>query len=238
MTELEVRLLDLGRLLDVPEAPDLVDGVLGRIGPRRARRPRRWTLAVALVLLAGAAATLAIPSARSAFLRILHIGGESIAIVDELPQVRPELNLAVALGDRITLEEARRGAGFRLRALDERPDAVYRSDRGTIWFLYGSPEHVRLLVAQTRGGFDQDVLFKKVASPGTHIELVSVAGSQGAFLSGKPHFVLLLDENGTPIGESTRLARNVLVWAAGGVAYRLEGGFTKRQALELARSLR
>jgi hypothetical protein len=238
MTELELRLVELGRVLDVPETPDLAGPVLARIGPRPARRVPRWALAAALVVVAALAATLAIPSARSAFLRFLHIGGEEIAVVDELPRITPQLDLTIALCDRITLDEARRGAGFRLRELDEAPDAVYRSDRGTIWFLYGSPARVRLLVAQTKGGFDPYVMVKKVATRQTHVRVVKVNGANGAFISGRPHFVMLLDEQGYPIDETTRLARNVLVWASSGVAYRLEGDFALAEALELARALR
>jgi hypothetical protein len=50
--------------------------------------------------------------------------------------------------------------------------------------------------------------------------------------------VLLFDERGEVIEESVRLARSVLVWEANGVAYRLEGDFTRDEALALAASLR
>ncbi len=46
---------------------------------------------------------------------------------------------------------------------------------------------------------------------------------------------MLLDEFGNPVEESARLARNVLVWEEDGIAFRLEGDFTKEEALELAR---
>jgi hypothetical protein len=239
VTELELRLVELGRELDMPEAPDLAEPVRVRIEPRSpSRRPPRWALAAALVVLAALAATLAIPPARSAFLRVLHLGGAEISIVDEVPAVTPQLNLDLALGQRISLATARRGAGFQLRELDEAPNAVYRSERGTIWFLYGRPSKVRLLVAQTRGGFDPDLMFKKLAAPDTHVRIVDVNGSRGAYISGRPHLVMLLDRDGEPIAESTRLARNVLIWASDGVAFRLEGRFSETRALELARALR
>ena len=50
--------------------------------------------------------------------------------------------------------------------------------------------------------------------------------------------VLLLDEFGTEIPESARLARDVLVWAERGRTVRLEGDLTLGRALELADSLR
>jgi hypothetical protein len=239
MTELERALVAIGRELDVPETPDLVPAVLEHLAPRPQRRPRRrWTLAVALAVVAALAATLAIPDARSALLRFLHIGGERIEFVDELPEVTAQPDLGFILGQPVSLAEARRTAGFDLRELDEPPDVVYLGERGTVWFLYGTPERVRLLVAQTpRLRFDPAII-KKVAGQGTQLENVSVNGSPGVFLSGEPHFVLLMDDNGEVIQESGRLARNTLVWSEAGVAYRLEGDFSRSEALDLARSLR
>lgn len=242
MNELERALTALSPEIAVPEAPDLVPAVLARIQPRRERRPqpRRWVLAVALVVLALLGATLAIPDARSALFRILHIGGERIEFVDELPAVPPSpaVDLDVVLGQRVTLEEARREAGFDLRELEETPDRVYLGDRGTVWFLYGTPERVRLLVAQTPLLLvDQQLILKKLAGPDTRVEQVVVDGSTGYFLSGAPHLVLLLDANGDVVEESARLAKNVLVWESGGVAYRLEGDFGKEDALRLASML-
>ena len=240
MSALELRLLELGRELDVPETPDLAPAVMTQIALRTRRSPRRrWVLAVALALVAAVGATLAIPPARSAFLRILHIGGEEIRIVDELPPVEPQLNLEVALGPRVTLAEAQRRFPSRLRALDEKPDAVYFSAQTrTVWFLYGTPEHVRLLLAQTPGSVDRGIALKKMAAEGTRFEYVDVGGAQGLYLSGKPHLVILLDPNGQAMGETVRLARNVLLWSEGGVAYRLEGELTRENALELAAQLR
>jgi hypothetical protein len=245
VTELERALLDLGRELDVPAPPDVSPAVLARI-ERRGRvthrfRRRRVAIAVALAVLAAVDATLAVPDARSALFRVLHIGGERIEFVAELPAISPDepgLGLDVLLGERVSLEEARRRAAFPLRELDEPPDRAYVGPRETIWFLYGSPERVRLLVAQTPL-FTVDEIFirKKLAGAGTRVDEVSVRGTSGFFIGGAPHALILLDESGAPVEESFRLARHVLVWEEDGVAFRLEGDFTRDQALELAASL-
>jgi hypothetical protein len=149
------------------------------------------------------------------------------------------IDLELFLGSRVSLEEARRTAGFELRELDDEPDRVYVDVNGTVWFLYGSPEEVRLLVAQTPlQSVDQELLLKKLSGPGTHVEPVSVDGSPGVYLGGEAHFLVLLDEFGNPVEESARLARDVLLWESGGVAYRLEGEFGRDRALELAAGLR
>lgn len=243
MSELERALVTLGRELEIPEAPDVVPAVLQQLagGERRRTRSRRWVLAVALAALAVLAATLAVPEARSALFRVLHIGGERIEHVDELPEVAPdpaELDLDQALGERVSLAEARRRAGFDLRELEDAPDRVYLGDRGTVWFLYGEPSNVRLLVAQTPRVRVDEILIKKLVGSATAVEPVAVGGARGYYIDGAPHVVLLLDEQGHPVEESIRLARNVLVWEKDGVGFRLEGGFTRKQALELAGSLR
>jgi hypothetical protein len=219
--------------------------VLASIRPRQRSwvPPRRLALVFALVLVALLAATLAIPDARSALLRILHIGGERIEFVDDLPSVPPAspgLDLNAVLGERMSLQEVRGRAGFDLRELEETPDRVYLGDRGTVWFLYGTPERVRLLVAQTPLVFVDDALIlKKLAGRDTTVEQVVLAdGSRGFFLSGEPHLVLLLDEAGNVVEETARLAQNVLVWSSGGNAYRLEGDFDRENALRLADALR
>jgi hypothetical protein len=241
MSELERALLALGRELAVPETPDLVQAVRAELASARREAPtrRRWALAVALAVVALLGATLAIPDARSAFLRIFDIGGERIELVDELPEIPLEDELELTLGDPSSLEEARRASGFPLRELDEAPDRVYFGDRGTVWFLYGDSARPRLLVAQTPlSTVDPEALYKKLAAEGTSVELVDVDGSPGAFLSGEPHFLFLVDEDGQAVGDSARLARNVLLWDEGGVAYRLEGEFDLDEALRLADDLR
>lgn len=244
MNELECALVALGRDLDVPETPDVVPSVLqgleSRDRPRGTRRRR--ALAVAIAVLAALTAALAVPAARSALFRVLHIGGERIELVDELPRVVPDpagLDLELALGDRISVAEARRRAGFDLRELEEAPDRVYLDSRGMVWFLYGRPSNVRLLVAQTSQlAVDPELILKKLVGPGTSVEPVLVDGARGVYISGDTHFLVFLDEQGNPVEESARLARNVLVWERDGVALRLEGDLTKEQALELAESLR
>jgi hypothetical protein len=238
---LEQQLVALGRALDVPAAPDVVPVVLAQIGEQRpAPRRRRFVLALAVVALAALLATLAVPDARSALLRFLHIGGERIELVDELPEVTPtppELDLM--LGLRVPLAEARRRATFELLELDETPDAVYLGDRGTVWFLYGRPDVARLLIAQTpRVRPDEAYFLKKLAPTGTSVEPVRVRGARAYFLSGEPHLLLLVDANGRTLEESARLARNVLVWEEEGRTVRLEGDLTRAEAIELAESLR
>lgn len=242
MTELERMLVAVGRELDVPATPDLAASVVARLEPRRtrSRSSRPLALAFAAVLAAALLATFAIPDARSAVLRFFGIGGVQIELVDELPEVpRDPVELELTLGDPVSRAEARQRAGFPLLELDETPDAVYLGERGTVWFVYGKPDAVRLLVAQTPNvRVDEPSLFKKLAAEGTSVNDVTVRGEDGFFLGGDPHLVFLVDEGGEVVGESARLAQEVLVWTESGRTVRLEGDLSEEEALRVAASLR
>ena len=139
----------------------------------------------------------------------------------------------------MSLAEARRRAGYDLLELEEKPDRVYLGPRDSVWFLYGSPDAVRLLVAQTpRVRVDEDFILKKLAAAGTRVEEATVRGRPAFFLSGAEHGVLLLDENGFVIQESARLAQDVLVWEEDGRTLRLEGDFSLDEAVAIADRLR
>ena len=200
---------------------------------------RRWVLAIALVVVAALAATLAIPDARSALFRFLSIGGERIEVVDSLPEVPVQEDLALTLGEEITLEEARAASEFPLRELDEPPGPRVpgRSGNGLVPVRIGGA--ARLLVAQSalRLPADEEILLKKLAGPETRVERVDVDGSPGVFLSGESHFLFLLDENGLVVEDSARLAHDVLIWERDGVGYRLEGDFELEEARRIAESM-
>lgn len=240
MSELERALVALGRELAVPAAPDLAPHVLARISSPapRDRRGRRLVLVAAVVLLAALLAVLAVPDARSALARFLHIGAVRVEVVDDLPEVRPaEGGLEHTLGLEVPLEEARRRVGFELLELDEPPDRVYVAADDTVWFLYGEPDAVRLLVAQTASLTVDPPFLTKLVDAGTTIRGVRVRGRPAFHLSGGPHTVFLVDELGRPVEESVRLARDVLLWIEGGRTVRLEGDFDEAAARRLAESL-
>jgi hypothetical protein len=244
VSEVEHALVALGRELAVPEPPDVAPRVLGALeAPSQRSRPRlRVAVVVAAVLVAGVLAALAVPEARSALARFFHIGTVRIEVVDELPSVAPEppeLDLGAALGERVSLAEARRRSGDALLELEQEPDAVYVGPRDSVWFVYGAPGGVRLLVAQTsRLSIDEGFILKKLVAAGTAVEGTTVRGRPAYFLSGEPHEILLVDEHGVPALETIRLARDVLLWEEGGRTLRLEGDFSLDEAVEIAESLR
>src|SRR5256885_16974393 len=98
--ELERELRDLD--VEWPQTPEL-RLVLGERPRRRSRRP--LYAAIALVLV-GLAAAFAVPQSRGAILRFLHLGGQTIQVVDTLPPAQ-ERPLAERLGSLVAVEPAR-----------------------------------------------------------------------------------------------------------------------------------
>jgi hypothetical protein len=229
MTERELHAL--ARYVDFPAERDLAPAVRTRLTARPERRRRALVAALAALVLALAVA-FAVPPARSAILRFLHLQGVTIERVDRLPEVRTSRPLD--LGKPIRLGEARGTIRFRplTSALLGEPDRITWDGR-QLWLVYG---HTRLLVSQFLAS-GVPVYIKKVAEPGTTITPVVVDGGRGFFLSGARHF-LYLAPTGIVLDERVRLARNVLLWEHGPLTLRLEGELTLAQALRIARSFR
>jgi hypothetical protein len=240
MAELERELLELGRTLEFPQAPDITVAFRARIlrPPRRLPLRRALVLAFAvLLLLAGTA--LAVPQSRSAILHFFHIGGVTIKRVDALPPMAPRRPLT--LGQPVSLAAARERVEFRvLVPADLPPEQVFVSSYppgGQVAFLYGSRSQPRLFVTQFRATETATYAFKMVG-PGTTVELVRVGDEPAVWVAGQPHHFVYVDTNGDIQFETLRLAGNTLLWEHDGVTIRLEGGFTKAEAIRLARSFR
>ena len=249
---LEAALRDLGRRLDVPPPPDVTDvtaAVRARLAAPpptagRRRRLRRAVAAVAAMVLAFAAVTAASPAVRAALVDLLRFAGVEIrqepgppvSGTGELPGAR-----------RVDLAEARRAAAFPVLVADAlgRPDEVLLSDGRpprVVSLLYlagpGRPAPAAGDVAVRLDEFDAQgpPAFEKFAAS-SGVERVSVGSSTGIWVPG-PHEVLYVDRTGTWRAESAHLAANTLIWRTRGVTLRLEGRYTKAEALAVARTVR
>lgn len=239
MSELERALLAVGRDLDFPATPDLTGRVRSRLA--EGRRPSvfsRRALVVALAVLAVAVgAVLAVPQARSTIRDWLGIGNVTIRYVEELPPVE-QATAGLELGERMSIEEARERAGFRVRVptvegLDAPPKVYYNEQSSQVAFLYGSEEEPKLLITQAdaRGAIEKIVNLNV-----TDRELVVVEpGYAGVWLYGEKHAIFYPS---TDHEEPFRLVGNALVYEVDGVTVRIEAEISKDEALRIARSLR
>ena len=213
MTELELELRDLGAHLDVPPMPPLAAAVLARLAHGRRRR-RALVLAVTTVVVALGVA-LAVPASRAALLRLFHLRGATVTLVDKLPPVTTR----GPLGEPIPLD----GAPFRLLLPSgRRPEQVYMGDGG-YWLRYPG-----LLLFEFESGGGPEVI-KKVAL-GTDVEYVDVDGEPGIWIGGR-HAVYL--PGGPP-----RTSGHALIWQHGRLTLRLEAAVGRERALAVARSVR
>ena len=229
MAEVERELRDLGRLLAFPPEPDLVPAVLARLDEPRPRFGRRRLLVVALAaLVAAIAIAFAVPPARTAILRFFHIGGETIERVQTLPPAQRRSPVA-GLAGPMSVASASRRAGFE-PSLPPSHGRVYAADGIVSTYL-----RPRVVLSEFRGdlGFT-----KKVVTPKTHIEPLTVDGHDGLWLEGAPHVVMYFDSRNLVHNGVVRLAGNVLVWSRGSLTFRLEGPLTKDEALRLAKTVR
>jgi hypothetical protein len=259
VTELERRLVALGEVVVYPPTPDLaarVRATLDTGAPQRRRAPRLpWGLAPRHALVAALAflvvatgVTMAVsPSARSAILRWLGIGGVRVTRVEELPPTRAGADLS--LGERVTLAQARRRAGFPVvipGALGS-PDEVHFSrdfPRGVVSLVYRprpglprpGPSGVSVLLTEFSGSVGEYV--QKMAGPGIRIRRVAVRGEPGLLITGPLHAVIFEDARGDVRQDRPRLASNTLLWERGTVSLRLEADLGPRRLLEIARSVR
>jgi hypothetical protein len=217
--EAELRALEV----EWPETPHLELVLEPR--PRRDRRPLVVAVALAVVALAAA---LAVPQSRGAILRLFHLGGATVKVVDTLPRA-DERPLTEGLGPVVSLDSARRVLpGLLLPPLDPVPPLHFGSGQ-VVSVVFEHESHPVLLSELPAGG---GMYLKKLASGGSQIEPLRVRGDEGLWISGGPHVVYF------PY-RSPRLAGNVLLWATGSTTYRLEGpNLTQADALAIAESLR
>jgi hypothetical protein len=227
-----------------PDTPDVAAAVAGRLAapPRRLGWPA-WQVAVALGA-ALIAIVMAVPPARSAILDWFGFG--SVRIVREEPQPS-RFGSGLALGEPVTLAQARRPAGFTpvVPAAVGPPDAVYVS-RGRVDFVYrprpGLPRSgttgVGLLVTQFRAVATP--LIEKTVGGGSRVERARVGGDPAFFISGAEHgFAYQPERSSYGAFEEQRLAGNTLVVdRRDGLLLRLEGELSRAEAVRIAASAR
>lgn len=255
---LERDLRDLAHALDYPAATTIAPKVRARLNAVPEQRAPFWlgwvgtprrtlvSLAVAFVLLF--ALVLAVsPGTRTTVADRLGVPGIDISN-DAAPMTATGTDLA--LGRDVTLQYATNRAGFATvsppLALGD-PDAVFLNEQtgGTqIAYIYAPradlPEvadtGVGLLVLQFIGETNESFIQKQLRADST-IELVSVDGKPGYWISGEPHVFFYQDFSGAIREETIRLAGNVLLWEDAGRTLRIESALNRDAAIRIAESM-
>ena len=245
-------LADLSRDLAYPATPSIASAVTLRLREGSAkgrRRGRRWALParsiafalLALLVLAGAAVAFGIV-----------IGGLRISFAPGTP---PPLPSAVvqsrAFGSKVSLDEARRRAGFgvlvpSLAAIGQ-PEHVYFNgvpSGGTVSLVWGpqpgypaSVTGVGLVVTEFQATVDPAV-WEKLLYEGTSVSDTLVNGHAALWISGGEHTFFYRDSSGRRVDSSLQVVGDTLIWQRNGLVLRVEGAPSLSAAAEVARSLR
>jgi len=261
--QLERELVELGRRLDVPAPPQVATAVrrriesqteaggplpipTGRPGPSQSRAwwlsPRLLQSAAALLLIFVALFALS-PQVRAAVRDVLQFAG--IELHEESAPVRPSPTSLPSLpGERtVTLAEAQAQADFTIRVPAElgTPDEVRVAD--------GEPPRVVSLIyhagpgrpaADSSGVAIRIDEFAGSVTPvyekyGVQVEKVLIDGSLGIWVP-RPHTLMYIDRSGTFRQEAARMSAQTLIWQVGATTLRMEGDFSKEEAIGIARS--
>lgn len=257
---IEAMLTDLGRHLDLPAAADPVPGVLARLAspePPRVpwwQRPRRMALAAAVAVLALLVGLT--PAGQAVASRVLDAFGVVLRLgspqapdrPERLPGETPVTGSSAGTGtprgpSSSALERARAQVRFRVVVPDTLgvPDQVLVSDGGRVLSLVyragpGRPAPGAGGVSARLDEFDggvEPVFYKTL---GVSAEFVELPGGGSAVWIEQPHDVVYVGADGRPRTGSAHLASRTLIWEVGGVTLRLEGDFTREQAVAAATS--
>jgi hypothetical protein len=220
MADLEQRLRSAGTGIDWPPTP----APRLRLEPRRARErlPVRPVWIALAVLLLAAAVALSVPAARSAILRVFHLGGVTVERVDVLPPAQ-ERPLSAGLGPVVGDAAVRTALGGLMRLPSGTRTPRFHLLGGVVSVVLATPQPIVLSELRSDA-----VLLKKIAGTTTQVTWLQVEGRPAIWITGAGHVVVFPRA-------SARLAGNALVWESGGITYRLEGrGLSRAAALRVA----
>jgi hypothetical protein len=171
-----------------------------------------------------------VPGTRRAVADLLEEAGVRIGFITETPTIDPG---SLILGDEMTLDDARDLVGFQVVVPESLggPDAVFVGEDlsvSMVWF--DDP----VVLTQRSAGSD---FAEKGLGPETVATSVAVNDVPALWITGAPHTFTLLDRDGNPLEESTRLAQNVLLWTSDGVDYRLETTSNLDRAIAISETM-
>jgi hypothetical protein len=218
-----------------PPTPELRRGVAERrAAPVAEWRGWRWTRPVLL------AAVITLLVAASAVALAWALPGLRIVPVASVPGA-PTLGTDLALGGALPPGEPQ---PFAVGGLGP-ADGAFVSRDGTVVTLVFAPRDgmpelgrgVGLLAQRVEGTLDVPMVMKLVEEVDARVVPISVDGLDGFWVTGPPHLVRYIGEDGREHSEMTRLAGDTLVWQDGEVLYRIESAIGLEASLRLAESV-
>ena len=166
------------------------------------------------------------------------------------PTLPPIAGMRLVLGRQVALDEveAATGAPARLPA-DERlgpPDSVWvdPSKGDQVAYVWKSSAELPQtsepgvgLVLMRFDGTNEREFYDKAIHSGTKLERVKVAGHDGYWISGDPHFFFYTAADGRFVEDSRRWVGDALIWNDGHATYRIESALGRDATIEIAESI-
>jgi hypothetical protein len=228
-------------------------------------RPLRRSLVLALVALLALAVVAGAVGLGLPGLRFIFGGGPPPPTPPPTvaPSVAPEATpsstpssprepgATIGLGELVPLDqvEALTGIPVRLPA-DPRlgaPDAVWvdASKNNQVAYVWAAradlPETnepgVGFLLMRFDGITDPG-FYEKVIGTGTHLETVEVAGHDGFWIDGDPHFFYYVRDGQQFFDENRRWVGDALIWSDGTTTFRIESALGRDETIAIAESIR
>jgi hypothetical protein len=166
------------------------------------------------------------------------------------PTLPPIAGMRLLLGRQVALDDVEPETGVPVRLpKDERlgpPDSVWidpaKGDQvAYVWKPSGDlPETLEAgvgLVLMRFDGRNEDEFYDKAIHSGTTLERVKVAGHDGYWISGDPHFFFYTDANGQFVEDSRRWVGDALIWNDGTATYRIESSLGRDATIAIAESM-
>ncbi|HSL76387.1 MAG TPA: hypothetical protein VK867_05540 [Candidatus Limnocylindrales bacterium] len=166
------------------------------------------------------------------------------------PTLPPITGMRLNLGRQVTLDDVEPTIGVAVRLpADERlgPPASVWIDRakgdqvGYVWKasddLPETTERGVGLVLMRFDGADDREYYEKMINTGTSIERVKVAGHDGYWISGEPHFFFYTTSDGNFVEDTRRWVGDALIWNDGTATYRIESALGRDATIEIAESI-
>lgn len=237
MSIIEERLFDLGNHLDfaADEAlahVDLVESVRFRLdsGGQDAGKPHRnWIQYAALVLVLGAAISLALPSSRNVIADWFGLDGVQIRFEDPIrTTASTPADTATTTATPAANPTANPAAGGATAGVGD-PTAP-RPGPATQVEVNGRTIYISVLA-----GVIADDALVKTLGPGTNVMEVAVGEHRGLWISGEPHQLAYRSDDDLIVFEL--IVGNTLVWQNGDTITRLEGFDTVEEAIDYAATL-
>ena len=247
LDRLERQLSGLASAVSYPPTPSLAAAVNARLAHQGSERPRRFRLAVAvaaaLFLLAAATAVLLVRDSREAVADFLGLAvrGERIEILPAAPSPAPGVSPTPtappldAVAERTTLEVAAAVVPFEPYV----PPGVAVTDVFLLEFL-GVPGLVLRTPTFDLWQFENENVFIGKGGGAGHIRVDTerVDGQPAYWVTGGPRVLVGRDAAGNETtGVEISTSVNALIWAEGGITFRLEGDLSREEAIAIAEAL-